>query len=96
MAYDPATNPPARIGGQLCGAGPLATGGPTLWLYQSSDTAATVAEDNYFSNAAQLGMASYDWVVIIDTTTPLLVSFLVHSVSADGAILGQSGMTIGN
>jgi hypothetical protein len=95
MAYDP-SNPPARISGQLCSAGPLATGGPQMWLYQSADTAAIVAGDNYFSNAADLGMFAYDWIVIIDTSTPLLVSFLVHSVDEDGAILGQSGMTIGN
>ena len=91
MAYV-TTNPPREITG-----GPLTGGsGGRIWQYTSADAAATVAGANYFSNALQLGMKASDIILVVDTATPLLTGWLVHSVAAAGATLGASGITLGN
>jgi hypothetical protein len=94
MAYA-TTNPPREIS-----MGPLAGSvGGRIWSYVSADVAATVAGAGYFSNAGQLGMKANDVILVVDTSTPLLTGFLVHSISATSpgaATLGASGITLGN
>lgn len=90
MAYS-TSNPPNRIVGTL-----TKKSGGQVWIYISADAAATVAGANYFSNAQQLGMSANDIVFVVDTGTPLLTGWLVHSVAAAGAVLGASGITLGN
>ncbi len=71
------SNPPAL----MCQApGGLA---PSIWIYRSTDAAATVDAANYFTNGGTLGLAVGDLIYVIDTdASPQIVT--LHQVSATG------------
>lgn len=90
MAYS-TSNPP-----QLASTGIAGTG--NIWVYKSTDAAATVDADGYITDAKALGMKVGDLVIVHDTdATPYTTS--LHSVSeinADGsANLTNAGATQG-
>lgn len=68
---------------------------PNIWGYSSTDTAATVAGSNYFSNGSALGMKVGDIVIVDDSATPLTTTHRVNTVTAGGAADVGTGTTIG-
>lgn len=71
------TNPPALV------TQPLGGGAGKVWLYRSTDDAATVDTANYFTNGGDLGLAVGDIMYVIDTdASPVIVT--LHQVSATG------------
>lgn len=79
MAYAK-TNPPAKVADAI-------GGGPTLWMYQSTDVKATVIAANYITNAIDLGMRVGDAVIILDTTSPLSSLAIVSALASTGSTL---------
>lgn len=77
MAYS-TSNPPALVT-QRVGANSGA-----IWMYLSTDAAATVNGANYFSNGDELGMKVNDSVRIVDTDGVATWS-KVSAVTAGGA-----------
>lgn len=76
MAYA-TSNPPALV------TQPLAGGAGKVWLYRSTDAAATVDGANYFTNGGSLGLSIGDIMYVIDTdASPVIVT--LHQVSATG------------
>lgn len=71
------TNPPALVNQ------PLGGGAGKVWLYRSTDAAATVDDANYFTNGGSLGMSVGDLVYVIDTDASPVITTL-HQVSATG------------
>ena len=75
MAYV-TSNPPQKVAGTL-------TGTFNIWVYRSTDAAATVDAANYITNGGSLGMKVGDVVYVIDTdASPVITT--VHQVSATG------------
>lgn len=76
MAYSTSL-PPSLISSGLGGVA------PRMWIYRSTDAAATVDAANYITNGGSLGMAVGDLVYVIDTdASPPIVT--IHQVSATG------------
>lgn len=75
MAYS-VTNPPALIGQALGGKG-------KLWMLKSTDAESAFDDTDYITNADDLGMATGDAVMVIDTTNGL-TSMGQVTVDADG------------
>lgn len=76
MAYA-TSNPPALV------SSPLGGGAGKVWLYRSTDDAATVDTANYFTNGGSLGMSVGDIIYVIDTDASPVITTL-HQVSATG------------
>lgn len=76
MAYA-TSNPPKLI------SQPLAGGPGKVWLYRSTDDAATVDGANYFTNGGSLGLSIGDIMYVIDTDASPPITTL-HQVSATG------------
>lgn len=76
MAYA-TSNPPVLMTQALGG------GAGKIWLYRSTDAAATVDAANYITNGGSLGMAVGDLVFVIDTDASPPITTL-HQVSATG------------
>lgn len=75
MAYA-TSNPPRLVGSDL-------TGTFQIWVYRSTDAAATVDGANYITNGGSLGMKVGDIVYVTDTdASPPITT--VHQVSATG------------
>ena len=77
MAYS-TSNPPAKVADRLAG-------GPTMWLYSSTDAIAAVDAAGYFTNGGDLGMAVGDFVFIVDTTNGLSSLGHVSAISSGAA-----------
>jgi hypothetical protein len=75
MAYS--TSNPPRVISQGLG------GGRPLWQYVSADAEAAFDDTDYITNAAALGMATGDFVLVTDTTNGLATIANV-TVDADG------------
>lgn len=75
MAYTGATL--SQIAGTL-------EGGWKLWAYTTSDSLATVKGAGYISDAANRGMETGDWVMVINTATPAYA--LYTAVLSSGAV----------
>lgn len=76
MAYV-TTNPPMLV------SQPLGGGAGKVWLYRSTDAAATVDGANYFTNGGSLGFSVGDIIYVIDTDASPVITTL-HQVSATG------------
>lgn len=77
MAYAE-SNPPKVVAYSI--------GGPSHWIYSSTDIHTTVAGADYFSNGDALGMKVNDLVTVIKTTATIgATQHVVTSVTADGA-----------
>lgn len=76
MAYS-TSNPPKLI------SQPLAGGAGKVWLYRSTDDAATVDSANYFTNGGSLGLSVGDIMYVIDMDASPVTTTL-HQVSATG------------
>jgi hypothetical protein len=76
MAYS-ASNPPHLIAGRIGGTG------IRLWGYRSTDAETAFDDTDYVTNADDLGMATGDFVFIVDTTNSLSTLAQV-TVDADG------------
>lgn len=78
MAYA-TSNPPRKL--MHSGIDNSQPGG--IWWYNSpTDSAATVAGANYFSNGQDLGMIVGDLVIVYDVTNTIIKSYQVLSVAA--------------
>lgn len=77
MAYA-TTNPPVAISARVNAAA-------TVWYYASADAHTAVDAANYFSNGDDLGMATNDVMIVVDTATPTCTIHNVASVTAGGA-----------
>ena len=88
MSYS-TSNPPAKIGGPLTGAG-------QHWYYSSTDVATDVDASGYFTNGSALGMRVNDIVFVCDTDTgPVTTIHRVTVVTAGGAAtVSATGLTI--
>ena len=95
MAYA-TTNPPRKI----IASGIDNSQAGNVWMYTSTDAAATVAGSQYFTNAYDLGMKVNDLVIVVDTGTPLITSHRVSTVTTGASVVGygtvSAGVTIGN
>jgi hypothetical protein len=89
MAYA-TSNPPRLLVGAFAGAG-------NIWRYTSADATATVDGAGYITNGGNLGMKVGDFVIVVDTATPLITGHSVISVNstAPGAVDLSNGTTIG-
>jgi hypothetical protein len=74
MAY--ATSNPPRLVTTTIGATPF-----QLWVYRSTDAAATVDTANYFTNGGDLGIRVGDLIYVSNTTGNITT---IHQVSATG------------
>ena len=54
-----------------------------MWIYRSTDAAATVDAANYITNGGSLGMSIGDIVIVIDTDASPVIATM-HQVSATG------------
>jgi hypothetical protein len=87
MSYSTST-PPKLL------AGSMASTGPSLWTYESTDAAATVDAANYFTNAAQLGMKVGDLILVTDTdASPPIVT--IHRYNAAGDVTDGDTLVTG-
>lgn len=57
--------------------------GNKVWLYVSADAVGDVDAADYFVDAADLGFAVGDRMVVVDTATPLVTDTWVSAVAAD-------------
>lgn len=89
MAYA-TSNPPALVSG-----GPL-TGAGQVWVYRSSDAAATVDAAGYITNAKALGMRIGDLVRVTNTLNNITTTHQVVNITAAGAADLADGTTIGS
>lgn len=87
MTYSTA-NQPRMIGGSL-------NASPRLWLYSSTDAAATVDGAGYFTDGYTLGMRLGDQVIVVNTTSKITTWHYVAAASATSVDLGD-GTTIGS
>ncbi len=71
------SNPPALLTQAING------GAGKMWVYRSTDDAATVDGANYITNGGSLGLAVGDLVFVIDTDASPVITTL-HQVSATG------------
>lgn len=55
---------------------------PGLWIYKTTDAAATVAGSGYFNNATN-ELKQYDVIIVVDTDTG--TTDMIHVSSATGA-----------
>lgn len=80
MAYA-TSNPPEKLLSNLDGTF-------NIWVYRSTDPAATVDSANYFTNGVSLGMKAGDMVFVVDTdASPVLTTLhQVNAASADGSV----------
>lgn len=75
MAYS-TSNPPEKLVSNLDGTF-------NIWVYRSTDAAATVDAANYFTNGGSLGLKVGDVMFVIDTDASPVITTL-HQVSATG------------
>ncbi len=88
MTYS-TSNPPFRIAGGMTGSM------PTLWMYASTDDAATVDGSGYFTNGVELGMKDNDLIFVVDTDSTYN-QWTAHSVMVSGTTVNLStGVSIG-
>jgi len=76
MAYV-TTNPPQAF--------TRGTTGTEGWIYTSADAHTDVDAADYFSNGADLGLKTNDFMIVIDTATPTCTIHHVATVTAGGA-----------
>ena len=67
--------------------------GPSMYLYKTADTQATVNTAGYF-NALSSMLEVGDIIFVYDTTTPSLVLTYVNAVSAAGVVDIADGTTV--
>ncbi len=74
--------------------------GPSLWSYDSTDTASAVDASGYITNGGSLGMKVGDLVFVTDTDASprIMTSHIVATVSATypGAVDLSDGVTLGS
>lgn len=75
MGYS-TSNPPALISSGVGGRG-------QVWMYKSTDAETTFDDTDYITNADDLGMATGDFVLVIDSTNGLATMAQV-TVDVDG------------
>jgi len=66
---------------------------PSMYLYKTADTQATVNTSCYFNSIATL-LNVGDIIFVYDTTTPSLVLTYVNAVSAAGVVDIADGTTV--
>ena len=78
------TNPPVKVSDAIAG-------GPSIWVYASSDASGTVDSAGYFSDGQALGMRKNDIVHGIQTSTGTPKGYLgvITAVSSTGATMGS-------
>jgi hypothetical protein len=76
MSYSTSA-PPALIAQGIGGVG------PKIWVYNSTDAAATVDAANYITNGGDLGLVVKDVMYVVDTDASPVITTL-HQVSATG------------
>ena len=94
MAYAVA-NPPVLVMQSIAGV----TNGPRIWLYKSTDAAATVDASGYITNGGNLGMKVGDFVFVQDSDDAALLTsghtVVTVSATAPGAVDLSNGITLG-
>lgn len=89
------TNPP-----QLLFKGGIGNVYPSIWGYNSTDTATAVDASGYITNAKQLGMRAGDLVIVTDTDASPVVTTTHRVVSVNAttgaADLSDLGATLGS
>ena len=90
MSYS-TSNPPQLL------MAPIGGVGAQLWTYASTDAAADVDLDGYFSNAKELGMRVGDVVFVLDTdsTHKQTTTHIVKAINANGSANLSDGVSIG-
>ena len=88
MAGYSTTNPPVAISQTIAG--------PKIWIYQSTDAAATVDASGYFTDGYNRGMRQGDLCLVTDTdASPVITTS--HVVNVTGTTVDLSdGVTIGS
>lgn len=66
---------------------------PSMYLYKTADTQATVNTSGYFNSIASL-LSVGDIIFVYDTSTPSLVLTYVNAVSAAGVVDIADGTTV--
>lgn len=66
---------------------------PSMYLYKTADTQATVNTSGYFNSIASL-LNVGDIIFVYDTSTPSLVLTYVNAVSAAGVVDIADGTTV--
>jgi len=66
---------------------------PSMYLYKTADTQATVNTSGYFNSIASM-LSVGDIIFVYDTTTPSLVLTYVNAVSAAGVVDIADGTTV--
>lgn len=91
MAYS-TSNPPQLVTQPIGGQG-----GPSTWVYSSTDGAATVDGVGYITNATKLGMRVNDIVMVLDSdASPTIVTtHIVAAITSGAADLTDTGATVG-
>ncbi len=86
MAYS-ASNPPALISSGVGGRG-------QVWMYKSADPETAFDDTDYITNARDLGMATGDFVHVIDTTNGLAtVAQVTVDVDGNGTLTALTAIT---
>lgn len=83
------SNPPVLVSQPIAGV--------RYWYYASTDDAATVDADGYFTNGWALGMRAGDWILVRDTdsTHNQITSHVVKSASKTGGVDLSDGVSVG-
>ena len=91
MAYS-TSSPPELVSSGIAGTG-------QIWNYETTDAAAVVDTDGYFTNGQLLGMKVGDLVIVRDTdaspTTTTIHTVLSLSSSDDSVDLSDAAATAG-
>ena len=103
MAYQSSTlgatvaNPPRLLVASMAGLNPASTVpfGPSIWMYQSTDSTTLVQGSNYFTDAQALGMRQNDIMFAqcqssVGASQVLLIGSL-SAVTTSGANLSTGG-----
>lgn len=64
----------------------IGSGGPTLWVYTTTDAHTAVDETDYFTAMETYGMKLYDPVIVIDTDTSTTTVHHVSAIDSDGNV----------
>lgn len=90
-------NPPRLLVASMGGLNPASTVpfGPSLWVYQSTDSTTLAQGANYFTDAQSLGMRQNDVVIVqsqssVGSSVVLVIGSL-SAVTTSGANLSTGG-----
>lgn len=88
MSYDATVAVPVLLSQTIAG--------PKIWIYRSTDDAATVDGSGYFTDGYNRGMREGDLILVTDTdaSPPITTSHLVRN-SAGTTINLTDGVTLG-